>query len=208
MEQLPAVLSNPTFTSFLHSEPLALDLVNTRLYLEDTWVDLLDHQPQREEWLLAEIARLGLQEEVAAVFTDAVVDELRPVRDHAAAAIDAARHGTSPTPGALSGLNRALRAAPLVPQLRWGGNAVVAVTTPSAERLGARLAGGFAHETLELLTGPGVSQVRRCEAPSCVMLFQAKNPRRRWCTPAICGNRTRVARYHQRHRKAPGGVSR
>lgn len=201
MEQLPAVLSNPTFTSFLHSEPLAVDLVNTRLYLEDTWVDLLDHRPQREEWLIAEIGRLGYQEQPASVFADAVVDELRPVRAHAAAAIDAVRHGRSPSPGALSGLNHALRAAPTVPQLRWDGHAVVAAATSGSEMLGTRLAGGFAHGALELLTGPGISQVRSCEAPSCVMLFQARNPRRRWCTPAVCGNRTRVARYHQRHRR-------
>ncbi|GAA2507323.1 hypothetical protein GCM10023100_41830 [Actinocorallia cavernae] len=25
------------------------------------------------------------------------------------------------------------------------------------------------------------------------------HPRRRWCSPARCGNRARVARYYQRH---------
>lgn len=199
MNQLPAVLSNPTFTAFLHSEPLAVDLVNTNLFLEDAWVDLLDHRPKREEWLLTEIGRLGFREEDAAGFTDAVVNDLRPVRTHATAAIDAVRHGTAPSARTLSGLNRALRAAPTVPQLHWDGHAVVATTTRSAGPLGPRLAAGFAHATLELLTGSSIGQVRRCEAPSCVMLFQARNPRRRWCTPAICGNRTRVARYYRRH---------
>lgn len=199
MVQPPAVLSNPTFAAFLHSEPLAVDLVNTHLFLEDSWVDLLDDRPRREQWLIAETGRLGFRTEDAAGFTDVAVDELRPVRAHAAAAIDAARHGTAPPARALSGLNRALRGAPAVPQLHWDGHAVVAETTRRAGPLGPRLAAGFAHAALELLTGSGIRQVRRCDAPSCVMLFQARNPRRRWCTPTICGNRARVARYHRRH---------
>ena len=199
MDQLPAVLSNPTFTAFLRSEPLAVDLVNTRLFLEDSWVDLLDDRPRRQEWLIAEVGRLGVGGEDAAGFTDAAVDDLRPVRTYAAAAIDAVRHGAAPSARSLSGLNRALRAAPVVPQLHWDGHAVVAATTRRSGPLGPRLAAGFAHATLDLLTGSGISQVRRCEAPSCVMLFQARNARRRWCTPSICGNRTRVARYYRRH---------
>ena len=31
-------------------------------------------------------------------------------------------------------------------------------------------------------------------------VFLPANPRRRWCSPAICGNRARVARYYQRHK--------
>ena len=30
------------------------------------------------------------------------------------------------------------------------------------------------------------------------------HPRRRWCSPARCGNRARVARYYQRHGAARG----
>ncbi|HEV2241669.1 MAG TPA: CGNR zinc finger domain-containing protein [Streptosporangiaceae bacterium] len=48
--------------------------------------------------------------------------------------------------------------------------------------------------------GPAVRRVRRCEGRDCRMLFLPANPRRRWCTPDVCGNRARVARYYQRHK--------
>jgi predicted RNA-binding Zn ribbon-like protein len=32
------------------------------------------------------------------------------------------------------------------------------------------------------------------------MLFLPAHPRRRWCSPQLCGNRVRVARYYRRHR--------
>jgi predicted RNA-binding Zn ribbon-like protein len=52
----------------------------------------------------------------------------------------------------------------------------------------------------ELLASPAIRQVRRCEGHDCRMLFLPANPRRRWCSPAVCGNRARVARYYQRHK--------
>ncbi|WP_371871358.1 CGNR zinc finger domain-containing protein [Phytohabitans rumicis] len=42
-------------------------------------------------------------------------------------------------------------------------------------------------------------KVRQCEADDCVMLFLPAHPRRRWCSGACCGNRTRVAWHYQRH---------
>jgi predicted RNA-binding Zn ribbon-like protein len=56
---------------------------------------------------------------------------------------------------------------------------------------------------VELLADPTVCDVRRCDAPTCVILFLARHPNRRWCTPTICGNRARVARYYQRHKPVP-----
>jgi predicted RNA-binding Zn ribbon-like protein len=32
------------------------------------------------------------------------------------------------------------------------------------------------------------------------MLFLPVNARRRWCSPAVCGNRVRVARYYEAHK--------
>ena len=53
---------------------------------------------------------------------------------------------------------------------------------------------------IELLTGSGRARLRRCEGPGCVLYFVAANPRRRWCSPRLCGNRVRVARHYRRYR--------
>jgi predicted RNA-binding Zn ribbon-like protein len=51
-----------------------------------------------------------------------------------------------------------------------------------------------------LLTGPDVDLLRVCEHPDCVLIFLARNPRRRWCSTRNCGNRARAARHYGRHR--------
>ncbi|CAM3466389.1 CGNR zinc finger domain-containing protein [Isoptericola cucumis] len=195
--------TTPAIPSVLLTEPLALDLVNTRLYLtdSDTWMDVLDGREQRDAWLGALAPRLDIGAEDAAAVTDGDAEALKAVREHAAAAVEPARHGRKPPARALSGLNEAVRAAPATVHARWDGASVTAEPR-RAGSLATRLAATFAEETVQLLATPDILDVRRCDAPACVMLFLPRNPRRRWCTPNICGNRARVARYYLRH-KAP-----
>ncbi|WP_051218597.1 CGNR zinc finger domain-containing protein [Nocardioides insulae] len=199
---------NPPSTIWpvLLTEPPALDLVNTRMYVGENWVDLLDHPEQRAEWLRAHAERLDLDLGESA-FTDRAAAALRAVRADAAAAVEPARHGRRPPATALAGLNRVIGAAPAAPQARWDGAALIAETRrtgPFADRLAAT----FAEATVRLLTGPDIGKVRLCDAPACVMLFLARNPNRRWCMPSICGNRARVARYYLRHKPDPGDAVR
>ncbi|NUR88680.1 MAG: hypothetical protein HOY71_31720, partial [Nonomuraea sp.] len=65
---------------------------------------------------------------------------------------------------------------------------------------GVRLLAELAEAAIDLLASPDASKVRACEGPGCSLLFLPAHPRRRWCSPAVCGNRARVARYYQRHR--------
>ncbi len=58
-----------------------------------------------------------------------------------------------------------------------------------------------ARSAIGILTDPaGVERLRRCANPGCSMLYVNGDIRRQWCTPNICGNRARVARYYNRHR--------
>lgn len=196
---MPALLSNPAIRSIVLDGPAPVDLVNTHLYLDETWIDLLDDPEQRIEWLAAEAERLGISVTGRSLVSDEVAEAIRAVRAHALAAIEPARHGRRPPARALAALNEALRAAPALPHARWEGSAVVATAERSGP-LSVRLAAGFAEAAVELLAGPSIRDVRRCDAPSCVVLFLPRNPNRRWCTPTICGNRARVARYYLRHR--------
>jgi predicted RNA-binding Zn ribbon-like protein len=150
---------------------LAIDFINT-LTAEDD---------QLEEWLFSQ---------------DLPRDEaFRELRGHVEAAVLAARDGREPD---LAPLNEALRGAPSFEVLTWSGTVEV-----SRERSGdevARALAVLAGAAAELLASPAVRKVKTCEAPGCRLLFVPAHPRRRWCDPATCGNRVRVARYYQRHK--------
>jgi predicted RNA-binding Zn ribbon-like protein len=45
------------------------------------------------------------------------------------------------------------------------------------------------------------SAIRTCADPRCGWLFLDPTGRRRWCEMAVCGNRAKVRRYAERHRK-------
>lgn len=185
----------------LVGEHLALDLVNTRVRLP-SWdeLDLLDTVAALRHWIGCEEDRLPATVTAsAATITRADLDAVRAVREHTAAAVACARSGTAPPPGALRGLNEAQREAPMFRELRWEGG-VVTATERREGPAGVRLAAHLADAAASLLTDPKVTTIRQCEAEFCVVQFLPANPRRRWCSARICGNRARVARHYQRHK--------
>ncbi|MFF3488386.1 CGNR zinc finger domain-containing protein [Streptomyces sp. NPDC002701] len=68
----------------------------------------------------------------------------------------------------------------------------------AARRRGPRAA--LARAAVAFLAGPDRRRLRACHAPRCVRYFLQDHPRQEWCTPS-CGNRARVARHHERHKK-------
>lgn len=52
----------------------------------------------------------------------------------------------------------------------------------------------------DLLTSPLAAHVRACPMPDCGWLFADPSGRRRWCSMAWCGNRSKVRRYAERAR--------
>lgn len=184
------------FSEPLTGEPLALDLVNTVAGPPDDEVDLLVTPAALRAWLAAEQDRLD-----SAADDDEEIDlaAVQALRVHIAAAIHAARAGQPPPPQALRAITAALRNAPVHQELGWNGKVVTTTARWHGNRTAILLA-QLADATAELLTSPAIRQVRRCEGRGCRMLFLPANPRRRWCSPAVCGNRARVARYYQRHK--------
>jgi predicted RNA-binding Zn ribbon-like protein len=53
-----------------------------------------------------------------------------------------------------------------------------------------------------LLTEPAAQHVRACPMPDCGWVFADPSGRRRWCSMAWCGNRSKVRRHHARQRTA------
>lgn len=181
----------------LVGEPLALDLVNTRVGTGGEEVDLLASADGVRRWLALEVDRLPSPP------GDVDGAAVRALRDHVTEAVEQVRQGSAPPPGALRALGAALRAAPRHRELTWDGSAVVAVERRSGDPTADVLA-ALAEAAADLLTDPAVTRVRQCEGPGCRMLFLPAHPRRRWCSAQLCGNRVRVARYYRRHRATDG----
>jgi predicted RNA-binding Zn ribbon-like protein len=179
-------------------EPLPLDLVNTRPLSGTGRADLLGTPDRLAAWLARQTDRLGAEADGPAP-TEADLAPVHAVRDHTEAALRALLDGRRPPESALRALADAQRAAPAVRVPVWDGTAVTAPPRRTGP-LGTRLAALLAEAAATLLADPAVARVKECEADDCVLLFLPAHPRRRWCSPARCGNRTRVARHYRRHR--------
>ena len=58
-----------------------------------------------------------------------------------------------------------------------------------------------AHAAVDLLTSPAGVTVAACPGRGCGWLFTDPRQRRRWCSMAWCGNRSKVRRHAERHRE-------
>ncbi|MEI5525445.1 CGNR zinc finger domain-containing protein [Streptomyces brasiliscabiei] len=104
-----------------------------------------------------------------------------------------------PAPEALARLNAAAARTPTVPVLTWhpGAEPVLHHRPATGED---PLTATLARAALAFLASPERQRLRACHAPRCVRYFLKEHPRQEWCRPS-CGNRARVARHHERHRR-------
>jgi predicted RNA-binding Zn ribbon-like protein len=165
---------------------LAVDLANTlQLQRDGTTADLLADQDGLARWLRG------------AGGPDAVsFRQLHMLRDHVRALLAAAIERRILPPAAVTAVNRAGAAAPAVTQLEADELVIRYHASPPEAFLA-----DIAASAITLVGGPGRDRLRQCGAPGCGRWFLASRPRQRWCSPA-CGNRARLARFHQRHRAA------
>ncbi|WP_217169335.1 CGNR zinc finger domain-containing protein [Streptomyces sp. AC512_CC834] len=129
----------------------------------------------------------------------------RAVRPGEPSPADAAR--LLPVPEALRRLNEAAARTPTVPVLTWAdtdddtADAAEPVVRAAPVHGGrADLAAALAHAVIAFLAGPDRRRLRACHAPRCVRYFLKDHPRQEWCKPS-CGNRARVARHEERHKR-------
>lgn len=186
----------------LAGEPLAIDLVNTRLRLPNIgWSDVLDTLDGFRDWVAFEHHQHGRLAVDPHALIEADLKAVHRLRRHIAAALDRARHGERPNDADLDGINRALRASAQTQRLTWSATQLTQQTVHS-RGAGAALLTQLGQAAADLLTDPKVTSVRDCAMPDCVAVFYPTNPRRKWCSDALCGNRARVARHYRRHRGA------
>lgn len=181
----------------LVGEPLPLDFANTRPVRArgvDAPADQFDTAAGLQQWLAVQSDRLPY-----AQVTDRLRLDVIALRHHVGAALDAVVDGVLPPESAIDALNAALRGAPSHPHIGWGGSGGYLEVIRDGDA-GSGLLAALAESTAEYITSELAAKTRRCEAPDCDLLFSPTHPRRRWCSPTVCGNRTRVARYYERHK--------
>jgi predicted RNA-binding Zn ribbon-like protein len=176
-------------------EPISIDLVNTRVRRDGASLDLIGETGSLAAWLAAEGGRIPWSGDV----TDTDLLEIRSLRDAIAQLFAAWNASNQPSPDALSTINSALSASAHVTGLAWTTDGPQISTDPPARSERDALLCAIAMDAVNILTGTDARLLRTCEHPDCTLQFLAHNPRRRWCSAAICGNRARVARHYTRH---------
>lgn len=186
---------------------LSLDFVNTRPVMNGQPVELLSDWNALLRWFRAadlisgkEMETFGRQWEKQPE-AEACLDGFKTFREGVRATVLRLEAGEEPASKTVTELNRLLRAHPMFLELRRTAGKLERRKLFEVQRpddLIARLVDAAAEMLLEL--NPG--RLRQCE--SCVLHFYdtSKNGTRRWCSMQICGNRSKVAAYAERERRA------
>lgn len=159
------------------------------------WVHARPDALPGAERYLADAPRLTAVRDLRTAVRTLFAHAVRPARPSPA---DATR--LLPVPEALRRLNEAAARTPTVPLLTWDEDADPVVRRRPVPDGGDDLTAALAQAAIGFLTGPDRERLRACHAPRCVRYFLKEHPRQEWCKPS-CGNRARVARHHERHRR-------
>ncbi|WP_369223501.1 CGNR zinc finger domain-containing protein [Streptomyces sp. R39] len=173
----------------LIGEPLPLDLLNSRWIDESGEHDLLEYPGGVGIWL----SSAGLAD--TAPHNQETLDALLATRTALAALLD----GKADSAQAVDGLNETLRHGRLRRRLGPEGPETV-IDTDSPSWLPAWKAADAYLRLLE--ENPG--RIRKCANSECVLHFYdiSKSGGRRWCSMAVCGNRTKARRHYTRHKRS------
>ena len=96
-------------------------------------------------------------------------------------------------------INRVLRVTEGHDELQWDGSAWRVGFVGREEGLDWLLA-AIARSGAELIAAGATAKLRQCGNPQCQLLFydESRTHRRRWCSMALCGNRSKVAAFARR----------
>lgn len=174
---------------------MAIDLADTLITTREPAVDLLADEATSRLWWGLQCERVG---DGPAPPLDLTVGLRHAIRH----ILDARLAGETPSGAAIAHVNEVAASAPSTRSVVQTECGWVAITTrhPPVDRPYQPALAAVAESLIDVLTGPALDRLRRCQNPACSMLFIATDTRRKFCTQNICANRTRVARHYQRHR--------
>ncbi len=192
----------PDFVLLANS--LALDLVNTTIVASGRPVDLCPTWDHFVDWLVATGVAGG--SEATRLRRSPRAAEHQIARVHAFRAFlrstceSVSEFGRVPE-GALGTINAEIADRPLSRVLvRRDGVVTREQARPRMEPEDCLSV--VADAAADLFAMPDLARLRRCSNPACVLWFldTSKNGARRWCSMDLCGNRTKAAAFHRRHK--------
>jgi predicted RNA-binding Zn ribbon-like protein len=169
-----------------------LDLVNTRRNREAGAVEYLTRPEDLAEWLRAAGLMTGRLD-----LDDTLLADARKLREAIDAGVRAAVSGRPFPSAALRELNRWLASVPSPPPRLQLSGGVAVLRSPAGPRGARQVLGDIALDAAEAL-GTGLrGRLRICPGPGCGGRFADDSPagRRRWCSMAVCGNRSKAATH-------------
>jgi len=100
-------------------------------------------------------------------------------------------------------LNSFLRNAPSYPQVIWDSPSHVSIRRVRKHLTPEQFLSPLAEAAATLLAEGDFNLIRTCEHSGCILWFydRTKSHRRRWCSMALCGNRSKVAEFRKRKRQ-------
>lgn len=120
-------------------------------------------------------------------------------------AVRAMIRGSRLHPEWIEPVNKILRVTEGHDELEWDGAAWRMGFVAKHEGL-AWLLAAVARSAAELISEGAPSGVRQCANPNCQLLFcdESRTNQRRWCSMALCGNRSKVAAFARRQARGGG----
>lgn len=185
----------------LPGEPVPVRLMNTVWADRNVVYDALETAENLRRWLAdvdpdgeyapddADLARFRTLRDALRRLAALSTSDTRP----------AAASATTDVQQAVDDVNDAVEKAPSWTQLTYRDGELHAAEAGQASPI-ERTLSSIASQSIPFLT-EDMAHLRACYGPGCVLYFIQDRPRREWCSNA-CGNRARVARHYQRHRKS------
>jgi predicted RNA-binding Zn ribbon-like protein len=179
---------------------VSLDFVNTRRDREANPVEYLRQPDDLTAWLQAAgVAATGAD---AGTFAAALT-----LRESIDALVLATVSGAPPAEQSLSQVNDWLSLVPgPSPVLRRAGHLVTFAASPRDPDVRAALA-SIALDAAQLVGGDLRDRLRICPGPRCGGRFldRSAGGRRRWCSMAVCGNRSKASSHRSAAFQSRGG---
>lgn len=180
---------------------LILDFVNTLPVIDGQPTELLPDTSALARWLVAAgLAKASLIKDWKAVRSTSYMKDMKALhafREFARSELLKIEHGSAVSPDFVACVNEHLEHHPLVSHLSMQ-RGVISKGTLFAPKCPGDAFGPLAEDIAQLLTNRDPQRLRKCSSCALHFLDTSKKGTRRWCSMAMCGNRSKVAAYARR----------
>ena len=184
--------------SLFVGDHVALDLLNTQYLLAGNRMDTLNSDADVFAWL-AQAGQPTAGATLTARKSGTLLAAVRTLREVVRRALEQRKRGAHID---VRALNDFLKQGKSCLQLTTWPDGRASVHRQWGTENPAQVLAPLAEAAADLLADPAPELIRQCEDERCVLWFydRTKAHRRRWCSPATCGNRHKVAALRQRRR--------